>query len=169
MIPRAASGGQLEDPWEENLYFATWLLFPNLVEILEDNIQLIVLSSFFFSSPWCFWGIHSQQPRKLRGWQMAIRKTRVPRKSAEGSKLTRRGGEEGMKTEQNKLIFWPQSSTKYVPIYSPWNLRDSRWKHFHLFLLSLYFIGILVVSIWKFPCIGLKKKLKQLLRMYGGK
>ena len=47
-IPRAASGGQLEDPWEENLYFATWLLFPNLVEILEDNIQLIVLSSFFF-------------------------------------------------------------------------------------------------------------------------
>ena len=47
-IPRAASVGQLEDPWEENLYFATWLLFPNLVEILEDNIQLIILSWFFF-------------------------------------------------------------------------------------------------------------------------
>lgn len=44
MTPRAAFWGQLEDPWEENLYFATWLQFMNLIEILEDNIQLNIIS-----------------------------------------------------------------------------------------------------------------------------
>ena len=82
-------GGQLEDPWEENLYFATWLLFPNLVEILEDNIQLIILSSFFFFFTLLLLGYTLPTATEAEGVTNGIRKPRVPRKSAEGSKLTR--------------------------------------------------------------------------------
>lgn len=70
---------------KKNLYFATWLRFPNLVEILEANIQINIISWFFFF--FLHLGafivpIASKQPWKRREWQMAIRKAYVPRKSA---------------------------------------------------------------------------------------
>lgn len=54
---------------------------------------------FFFPSPWCFFSTHSQQPWKLREWQMAIGKTWVSRKSAEMLYSTDKAKKGEMKTE----------------------------------------------------------------------
>lgn len=84
--------------------------------------------------------------------------------------LTRQKKEK-WKQKQNKFSFWPQGSTRYLPIYSPWNLKRFQMEtfSFFFFLLSLYFIGSLGVTIWKFPSIGLRKKLRQLFKIYRGK
>lgn len=69
---------------------------------------------------------------------------------------------------RNKIssVFGPRVLPGICQFIHPEIWRDSRWKHFHFFLLSLYFIGILVVTIWEFPSTGLRKKLRQLLKIY---
>lgn len=169
-LPKAAFLGQLEEPWKENLYFATWHRFPNLVEILEENIQINIIPWFFFSSSWCFFSTRSQEPWKLREWQTAIGKTWVSRKSAE--MLFNWQGKKRRNENRNKIssVFGPRALPGICQFTHPEIWRDSRWKHFHFFfLLSLYFIGSLGVTIWKFPSIGLRKKLRQLFKIYRGK
>lgn len=111
---------------KKNLYFATWLRFPNLVEILEANIQINIISwfFFFFPSPWCFYSTHSQQAAMeaegvTNGHQEGLRPQKI---SSDVIQLTRKEKEK-WKQKQNKLRFGPPGSTRYLPIYLPWNLK----------------------------------------------
>lgn len=136
----------------------------------RSDLHYSLIFFFFFPSPWCFFSTRSQQPWKLREWQMAIGKTWVSRKSAEmlfnwqGKKKKKKRRNEN----RNKIssVFGPRVLPGICQFIHPEIWRDSRWKHFHFFLLSLYFIGILVVTIWEFPSTGLRKKLRQLLKIY---
>lgn len=169
VLPGAAFGGQLKDPWKENLCFATWLWFPNLVEILEENVQLNIISWFFFPSPWCCFSTHSQQPWKLREWQMAIRKAWVARKTAE--MLFNRQGGKRRNESRNKIssVWGPRVPSGVCQFIHPGIWRDSRWKHFHCFYHLFTFTGILLVIIWKFFCTGLREMLRQLPKICGRK
>lgn len=47
---------------------------------------------------------------------------------------------EKWKQKQNKLSFWPQGSTRYVPIYSPWKLKRFQMETFSfVFIISLLY------------------------------
>lgn len=91
--------------------------------------------SWFFTSPWCCFSTHSQQPWKLKEWQMAVRKLESPENQQRCYSTDK--GEKG-KENKNKINSSlgpraPPISANLLTLKS----KDSRWKHFYFFKLHL--------------------------------
>lgn len=90
----------------------------------EHSDKHYFLIFFFFPSPWCFYSTHSQQAAMeaegvTNGHQEGLRPQKI---RSDVIQLTRKEKEK-WKQKQNKLRFGPPGSTRYLPIYLPWNLK----------------------------------------------